>query len=166
MLNIFLVLQSSWMSLLNPRLNQQHVVQITTGEGTCRFCSWHFLLLTYAGSCFTPTALSKRIRDWQNNRSEKTDANSDCNVYSFLKKRKKETLKHHTVPFVIAGISGEQYLNPHDKYNRALMCLSQSSAYCNHHSSNFPVDKLFSLPCCALLNPLCPIFKNFREIGN
>ncbi len=42
----------SWMSLLNPQLNRQHMAQITTAEGACLFCPWHLLLLTYAGSCF------------------------------------------------------------------------------------------------------------------
>lgn len=39
---------------LSPRLNSQHMVRITPGEGTStHFCSWHVLLLTHAGSCFT-----------------------------------------------------------------------------------------------------------------
>lgn len=81
-LDISRLLSSIRTSSHNSRLNCRHVVEITTGEGICLFffCSWHFLLLTYAGLCFAAISLSEWIMDGRNNNcAVKRQMQADCN---------------------------------------------------------------------------------------
>lgn len=84
----------------NPKLKLQHMVQISTREGTsvCLFCSWHLLLLTYVGSCPALISFSKRIAKWQAH----CDESSKCN---FCPAKKRKTIKHSTVYILLAARS-------------------------------------------------------------
>lgn len=97
-LYIYFSLQSEF--TLNPELKLQHMVRISTREGTsvCLFCSWHLLLLTYAGSCPALISFSK----WIAEQRPRCDESSKCN---FCPAKKRKTIKRLTVYILLAARS-------------------------------------------------------------
>ena len=74
------------------------MVQITTGEGVCLFCSWHVLLLTYAGYSHFIFKVDQRLAEHTVKRQMQA-VNVTSAIYFF-----REMLKHFTVSFVLAEI--------------------------------------------------------------
>ena len=88
------------------------------GEGICLFCPWHLLLLTYAGSCFTPILFLKWITGRITTARLKDRCKSATVTYAFYFLRK--TLRHSGVYFVMAATVSST-LNLKGKYFLAVM---------------------------------------------